>query len=414
MARLQPVRGTHDLLPDQMRRHRNVVDVARNVVGLYGFEEVATPIFEFTQVFSRTLGDTSDIVTKEMYSFEDRNGDHLTLRPENTAGVARSFISEGLAQQIPLKYFYAGPMFRRERPQKGRLRQFHQVGIELIGVASPAADIDVIAAGYRVLSDLGLREQVTLELNTLGDPESRENYRNALIAFLTPHLGNLSTESQERFRRNPLRILDSKNEVDQAIVADAPEFTSFLTEESRLFFDNVKEGLERIGVPYKLNSRLVRGLDYYGHTAFEFTTSALGAQGTVLAGGRYDGLIKLMGGPPTPGVGWAAGIERLAMLVEADLAKQPIVALAPLGDLATEKVQQLGEFLRGNGFVVDVGYSGNLSRRMKRADKLNAAVIVIIGDDELARGVAQIRNMETGEQSEIALDELTTGLAQYR
>ena len=334
MARLQPVRGTHDLLPDQMRRHRNVVDVARNVVGLYGFEEVATPIFEFTQVFSRTLGDTSDIVTKEMYSFEDRNGDHLTLRPENTAGVARSFISEGLAQQIPLKYFYAGPMFRRERPQKGRLRQFHQVGIELIGVASPAADIDVIAAGYRVLSDLGLREQVTLELNTLGDPESRENYRNALIAYLTPHLGNLSTESQERFRRNPLRILDSKNEVDQAIVADAPEFASFLTEESRLFFDNVKEGLERIGVPYKLNSRLVRGLDYYGHTAFEFTTSALGAQGTVLAGGRYDGLIKLMGGPPTPGVGWAAGIERLAMLVEADLAKQPIVALAPLGDLA--------------------------------------------------------------------------------
>ncbi len=414
MARLQPVRGTHDLLPDQMRRHRNVVDVARNVVGLYGFEEVATPIFEFTQVFSRTLGDTSDIVTKEMYSFEDRNGDHLTLRPENTAGVARSFISEGLAQQIPLKYFYAGPMFRRERPQKGRLRQFHQVGIELIGVASPAADIDVIAAGYRVLSDLGLREQVTLELNTLGDPESRENYRNALIAYLTPHLGNLSTESQERFRRNPLRILDSKNEVDQAIVADAPEFASFLTEESRLFFDNVKEGLERIGVPYKLNSRLVRGLDYYGHTAFEFTTSALGAQGTVLAGGRYDGLIKLMGGPPTPGIGWAAGIERLAMLVEADLAKQPIVALAPLGDLATEKVQQLGELLRGNGFVVDVGYSGNLSRRMKRADKLNAAVIVIIGDDELARGVAQIRNMETGEQSEIALDELTTGLAQYR
>ncbi|MBE88398.1 MAG: histidine--tRNA ligase [Rhodospirillaceae bacterium] len=414
MARLQPVRGTHDILPDQMRRHRNVVDVARNVVGLYGFEEVATPIFEFTQVFSRTLGDTSDIVTKEMYSFEDRNGDHLTLRPENTAGVARSFISEGLAQQIPLKYFYAGPMFRRERPQKGRLRQFHQVGIELIGVASPAADIDVIAAGYRVLTDLGLREQVTLELNTLGDPESRENYRNALIAYLTPHRSNLSAESQERFRRNPLRILDSKNEVDQEIVADAPEFASFLTEESRLFFDNVKEGLERIGVPYKLNSRLVRGLDYYGHTAFEFTTSALGAQGTVLAGGRYDGLIKLMGGPPTPGIGWAAGIERLAMLVEADLAKQPIVALAPLGDLATEKVQQLAELLRGSGFVVDVGYSGNLSRRMKRADKLNAAVIVIIGDDELARGVAQIRNMETGEQSEIALDELTTGLAQYR
>ena len=414
MARLQPVRGTHDILPDQMRRHRNVVDVARNVVGLYGFEEVSTPIFEFTQVFARTLGDTSDIVTKEMYSFEDRNGDHLTLRPENTAGVARCFISEGLAQQIPLKYFYAGPMFRRERPQKGRLRQFHQIGIELIGVAGPAADIDVIVAGYRLLSDLGLREQVTLEMNTLGDPESRKNYRDALIAYLTPHLGDLSKESYERFERNPLRILDSKNEGDQKIIADAPELTDFLTEESRVFFDKVKEGLERIGVPYQLNSRLVRGLDYYGHTAFEFTTSALGAQGTVLAGGRYDGLTQLMGGPPTPGVGWAAGIERLAMLKEGDVAKKPIVVLVPLGDMAAAKAQQLAELLRDTGFVVDVGYSGNLSRRMKRADKLNAAVVVIIGEDELARGVAQMRDMKTGEQSEIALDELTTGLAQYR
>jgi len=414
MARLQPVRGTHDLLPDQMRRHRNVVDVARNVVGLYGFEEVATPIFEFTQVFARTLGDTSDIVTKEMYSFEDRNGDHLTLRPENTAGVARCFISEGLAQQTPLKYFYAGPMFRRERPQKGRLRQFHQIGIELIGVAGPAADIDVIAAGYRLLSDLGLREKVTLELNTLGDSESREKYRDALIAFLTPRRGDLSAESRDRLERNPLRILDSKNDGDQEIVADAPEFADFLTDESRLFFDSVKEGLERIDVPYQLNSRLVRGLDYYGHTAFEFTTSELGAQGTVLAGGRYDGLIKLMGGPPTPGVGWAAGVERLAMLVEADVAKQSVVAMVPLGDVATAKAQQLAEILRGDGFAVDVGYSGNLSRRMKRADKLNAVVVVIIGDDELARGVAQMRNMKTGEQSEIALGELTTGLAVYR
>jgi histidyl-tRNA synthetase len=414
MARLQPVRGTHDLLPDQMRRHRNVVDVARNVVGLYGFEEVATPIFEFTQVFARTLGDTSDIVTKEMYSFEDRNGDHLTLRPENTAGVARCFISEGLAQQTPLKYFYAGPMFRRERPQKGRLRQFHQIGIELIGVAGPAADIDVIAAGYRLLSDLGLREKVTLELNTLGDSESREKYRDALIAFLTPRRGDLSAESRDRLERNPLRILDSKNDGDQEIVADAPEFADFLTDESRLFFDSVKEGLERIDVPYQLNSRLVRGLDYYGHTAFEFTTSELGAQGTVLAGGRYDGLIKLMGGPPTPGVGWAAGVERLAMLVEADEVKQSVVAMVPLGDVATAKAQQLAEILRGDGFAVDVGYSGNLSRRMKRADKLNAVVVVIIGDDELARGVAQMRDMKTGEQSEIALDELTTGLALYR
>lgn len=414
MARLQPVRGTHDLLPDDMRRHRQVIDLARETVRLYGFEEIATPIFEFTQVFARTLGDTSDIVTKEMYSFEDRNGDQLTLRPENTAGVARCFISEGLAQQAPLKYFYAGPMFRRERPQKGRLRQFHQIGIELIGVASPAADVDVIAAGHRMLSGLGLDGKVTLELNTLGDTESRNTYRDALISYLIPHWDALSEDSRGRLERNPLRILDSKDEADRAIVAGAPVFSDYLSEGSRDFFAGVEEGLARIGIGYELNPHLVRGLDYYGHTAFEFTTEALGAQGTVLAGGRYDGLIKLMGGPPTPGVGWAAGIERLAMLIEDRTEKAPVLAIVPMGAVATDEAHRLAESLRDGGFAVDVGYSGNLSRRMKRADRLGAAAALVLGEDELSRKVVQLRDMKTGEQSEIALDDVTTGLARYR
>jgi histidyl-tRNA synthetase len=414
MARLQPVRGTHDLLPEQMRRHRHIVDVARDMVRLYGFEEIATPIFEFTQVFARTLGDTSDIVTKEMYSFEDRNGDRLTLRPENTAGVARCFISEGLAQQTPLKFFYSGPMFRRERPQKGRLRQFHQIGIELIGVATPAADVDVIAAGTRLLSALGLADKVTLELNTLGDSVSREAFRAALVSYLTPHRDALSEDSRDRLERNPLRILDSKHEGDREIIANAPVFSEFLTEESHAFFEDVKEGLQRVGISFELNPMLVRGLDYYGHTAFEFTTTELGAQGTVLAGGRYDGLIKLMGGPDTPGVGWAAGIERLAMLVADEETPQPIIAVVPVGELVVQKAHQLAESLRGAGYAVDVGYSGNLSRRMKRADKMRASAALILGEDEMERGVAQVRNMKTGEQSEIALDDLTNGLAQYR
>jgi histidyl-tRNA synthetase len=414
MAKLQPVRGTHDLLPDQMRAHRHIVETARESLRLYGFEEIATPIFEFTQVFARTLGDTSDIVTKEMYSFEDRNGDHLTLRPENTAGVARCFISEGLAQQTPLKYFYAGPMFRRERPQKGRLRQFHQIGIELIGVPGPAADVDVIAAGYRLLADLGLKDKIKLELNTLGDPESRDSYREALVAYLSPRADALSEDSRDRLERNPLRILDSKDEGDRAVIADAPRYSDYLNSESSDFFAAVKDGLSDIGIPFTLNDALVRGLDYYGHTAFEFTTEALGAQGTVLAGGRYDGLIKLMGGPETPGVGWAAGIERLAMLAAFEPAPAKLIAIVPLGAAAERKGRQLAETLRSEGFAVDVGYSGNLSRRMRRADRIGAAAVLILGDDELARGQIQLRDMETGAQSELALDDVTDGVAQYR
>ncbi len=397
-----------------MRGHRHVVDTARRIVERYGFDEVATPIFEFSQVFKRTLGEASDVVTKEMYSFTDKGDEEITLRPENTAGVARAFISEGLAQQVPVRYFYAGPMFRYERPQKGRQRQFHQIGVELIGLPQPQADVEVIAAGVRVLEALGVLGETVLQLNTLGDTESRVAYRDALVAYFEKHREVLSEDSQARLERNPLRILDSKDETDRGIVADAPLFGDFLNADSTEFFDTVKAGLDALDIEYTVSPRLVRGLDYYCHTAFEFVTTALGAQGTVLAGGRYDGLIKMMGGPDTPGVGWAAGVERLSMLCsDVPHARRP-VALIPLGSEAEQEVFKIAERLRCAGFRIELGYSGNLGRRMKRANRVNACAAVIVGDDELARGTATVRNMESGSQDEVALASLEEHLAVYR
>ena len=414
MASLQPVRGTHDLLPDDMRAHRHVSDTACAAAGRYGFDEMATPIFEFSQVFKRTLGDTSDVVTKEMYTFEDKGGDEVTLRPENTAGVARSFISEGLAQNVPVKFFYSGPMFRYERPQKGRLRQFHQIGVELIGVEQAQADLEVIACGARVLDDLGVLGETTLELNTLGDTESRNRYHEALVTYFNDYVDELSPDSQDRLQRNPLRILDSKNERDRDIVAGAPVFEQFLNEDSQAFFATVRDGLDALEIAYTLNPRLVRGLDYYCHTAFEFTTQALGAQGAVIAGGRYDGLIGMMGGRETPGVGWAGGIERLAMLCgDPPPARRPIVVV-PVGDETRAAGFTLTETLRRAEYRVDIGYSGNMSRRMKRANRLNAAAVVILGEDELARQAATVRHMDTGEQEEVSLASLPEFLAPYR
>lgn len=415
MSSLQPVRGTHDLLPDAMRRHRAVVDCARDVAARYGFQEMATPIFEFTEVFKRTLGDTSDIVTKEMYTFapggRDQESESITLRPENTAGVARAFISGGLAQQVPLKAFYAGPMFRRERPQKGRQRQFHQFGVELIGVPQPQADVEVIACGAQILEALGLQDAVVLELNTLGDPESRTAYREALVAYFSDHRDSLSEDSRERLTRNPLRILDSKDEGDRRLVADAPLFERYLNQDSQDFFAAVRAGLDSLGISYRLNPRLVRGLDYYCHTAFEFTTDRLGAQSAVMAGGRYDGLIKTMGGPATPGVGWAAGVERLAMLTgEPSSAPRPIV-IVPVGEAAAEAALKVTQNLRHAGFVAELGYSGNLKKRLQRADKMNARAALLLGEEELAAESATLRDLDSGEQELVKLTSLTERLS---
>lgn len=372
-----------------------------SVVKRYGYGEIVTPIFEFTEVFARTLGETSDVVTKEMYTFTDRSGDSITLRPEGTAGVARAFISGGLAQSLPLKLFYRGPMFRHERPQKGRQRQFHQVGVELLGVEAPQADVEVVSMAWRILQALGLGDKVRLEINTLGDTESRNAYRDALVAYLAPFRDALSEDSRARLDKNPMRVLDSKDDNDKRIVAGAPLIQDCLTPGAHEFFDQVTRGLTAMGIPFTVNPKLVRGLDYYCHTAFEFTTTALGAQGTVLAGGRYDGLIGQMGGPATPGIGWAAGIERLSMLVRDVPETERPVAIIPMGDINAALV--LADRLRAAGLAVEMGFSGNMKKRMVRANKANARMAVILGEDEAARGAATLRDLDSGTQQEVPL-----------
>jgi histidyl-tRNA synthetase len=414
MPALQPVRGTQDLLPEEQRRHRQVVETARAVAERYGYHEIATPIFEFTEVFARPIGETSDIVTKEMYSFADRGGEEITLRPEYTAGIVRAIISNGLTQNLPLKFFASGAMFRYERPQKGRFRQFHQIDVELIGPGQPQADVEVIALAADVLDALGILRRTVLELNTLGDAESRNAYRQALVAYYQSHLDELSEDSRRRLARNPLRILDSKDEGDKRINAEAPHFGDYLTDEARRFFDQVRAGLELLGIAHRVSPRLVRGLDYYCHTAFEFVTTDLGAQGTVLGGGRYDGLMALMGGPDTPGIGWAAGIERLALLIEAPPAPPRPIAVIPVGETSEATASTAAYELRRAGFAVDLGYSGNVARRMKRANKIGARAAVILGEDELARNAATVRDLDTGEQIEVPLAALRDRLAPFR
>ena len=413
MSALQPVRGTRDILPEEMRRHREVIETARRVAARYGYQEMAVPVFEFTEVFSRTLGETSDIVTKEMYTFAMKDGEQLTLRPEATAGIMRALISGGLSQNLPLKFFFAGPMFRHERPQKGRQRQFHQIDIELLGVAEPLGDVEVVAVGAQILEALGVRAKATLELNSLGDPDSRAAYRAVLVEYLRDHLDRLSEDSRARLDRNPLRILDSKDAGDKALVAEAPVFSDYLNDESRDYFAKVREGLDLLGIDYRINPRLVRGLDYYTHTAFEFVTTQLGAQGAVLAGGRYDGLAETMGGPSTPGTGWAGGVERLAMLLDDPPAPPRPIAVIPIGGESEGAALRLSEELRRGGLTVDLGFAGNLSKRMKRANKLNARVAILLGEDELAANAATLRDLDTGVQERVALDQLAEHLAQF-
>jgi len=414
LAKLQPVRGTRDLIGEDARAHLHVIDAARAIAGTYGYSPIETPVFEFTEVFQRTLGETSDIVTKEMYTFQDKGGDSLTLRPEGTAGIARAVLSGGLQNELPLKWCYAGPMFRHERPQKGRLRQFHQIGVELIGVAEPIGDVEVIALATATLDALGVLPATTLELNTLGDNESRGAYREAFVTYLEQFRDRLSEDSKQRLARNPLRILDSKNNDDRAVIADAPSLSDYLTPDAQTFFDAVRGGLDDLGIAYQINPRLVRGLDYYCHTAFEFTTDQLGAQGTVLAGGRYDGLFEMMGGPPTPGVGWAAGIERLAMLTgPTSTGPRPIsvIGIGPTGEKAALRVAQ---DLRQTGFTIELNYRGGLKRGLRRADKIGAAAAVFLGEDELARDGATVRNLDDGSQTDVSLAELKDHLAEYR
>ena len=410
MTPLQPVRGTRDLIGEELRRHRHVIETARRIAELWGFEEWATPILEDTRVFTRSLGDTSDVVMKEMYTFLDRGGDSVTLRPENTAGVCRALVSNGLTQSLPQKVFYAGPMFRYERPQKGRYRQFHQIGIETLGAAEALADAEIIACGQAILEALGVAKDTVLEVNTLGDKESRDAYRSALVSFLSRHEERLSPESRARLHRNPLRVLDSKEAEDRAIVADAPDIFVHLTEAARAHWEALLRWLSVFGVPYRVNPRIVRGLDYYSHTAFEFVTDRLGAQGTVMAGGRYDGLVEEMGGPHTPAVGWAAGVERLAMLADPPPPPVAPVAVIPVGEAAEAEAARVLLALRRAGVRAEMGFRGTLKRRLERANKQGARAAVIVGEQEVARGVAQVKDLRTGDQAEVPLAALAERL----
>ncbi len=403
MSRLQPARGTSDLLPNDMARHRLVIEAARIAASRYGFQEMATPIFEFSEVFSRPLGESSDIVTKENYSFADRGGEMLTLRPENTAGVVRAVISGGLTQNLPLKYFYAGPMFRYERPQKGRMRQFHQVGIEYLGPDHSLADAEVITCGARLLAALGVLDDCVLHINSLGDGESRTAYRSALIDYLEGFEDRLSDDSKTRLKVNPLRILDSKDVGDRSILKNAPQLQDYLNDDSKTHFARTVAALDAAGVTWVFDPLLVRGLDYYCHTAFEFVTNALGAQGTVLGGGRYDGLAEMLGGPRISGVGWAAGVERLAMLVSEAVPASPKVAIVTADVAAQQAAFGLAEALRDSGIDIDLPIGGGMGKKLKKADKAGVRLVVIVGSDELAKNIVLLRDLTDGSQQELPL-----------
>ena len=411
MTPVQPVRGTQSLLGEDADRLAAVVTAFDRVRRLFGFRRVEVPTIEQTAVFARSIGETTDVVSKEMYSFEDRGGESITLRPEFTAGICRAYLSEGWQQYAPLKLATHGSAFRYERPQKGRFREFHQLDAEIIGAAEPQADVEILSFGYQLLQELGIADGVTLELNTLGDPQSREAWREALIDYFRSHRDGLSDDSKDRLERNPLRILDSKDERDRRICADAPTVDASLTAEAADFFAAVTSGADAAGVPWTRNARLVRGLDYYRHTAFEFVTDRLGAQGTVIAGGRYDGLIEALGGPHTPAVGWAAGIERLAMMIEAPARENPIVVIVPLGERAEAEAGRVLSGLRREGVAADMAYRGNMKKRLSKANEAGAAYALIIGDNELDRGEAQLKDLANGEQRSVSLDLISEAIA---
>ncbi len=407
----QAIRGTQDIFGAEAEPFAHVVETFERVRKLYRFRRIEMPVFEKTEVFSRSIGETTDVVSKEMYSFPDRSGENLTLRPEFTAGIARAYITNGWQQHAPLKVATHGPLFRYERPQKGRYRQFHQLDAEIIGAAEPQADVELLVMADQLLKELGIADGVTLMLNTLGDTPTRVFWREALISYFNKHRDALSEVSYQRMAINPLRILDSKDPSDQALVADAPKIDAFFSKATGEFFEQVQKGLDAASVQWTRAPSLVRGLDYYRHTAFEFVTDRLGAQGTVLGGGRYDGLMESLGGSPTPAVGWAAGIERLAMLIGEVKTRGPALVLIPIGDRAQSVAMELLAKLRRRGVSADMDFRGNLKKRLQRANVGGAEAVAIIGDTELDSGNIVLRNLSDGKQYTIplleALDDIT-------
>lgn len=418
---IQAIRGMNDILPTQSPLWQKVEAVLRSSVSAYGYSEIRTPIVENTDLFKRSIGEVTDIVEKEMYTFADNNGDSLTLRPEGTASTVRAGNENGLLYNQEQRLWYMGPMFRHERPQKGRYRQFNQFGVEVYGIGTADIDAEVLMLSARLWEKLGISDHVSLELNTLGDPAERAVYRDALIAFLEQHKEALDEDSKRRMYSNPLRVLDSKDQNVQAILAGAPELMDFLGEESKTHFSQLRELLDAVGIKYTINPRLVRGLDYYNRTVFEWVTSSLGSQGTVLAGGRYDGLVAQLGGKDTPAVGFAMGLERIVLLLETlelnkDIPSEVDVYVTAMGDSCLVEAIKIAQELRSalpNLKVMSHCGGGNVKKQMKRADKSGASVALLIGEDELAEGMVTVKHLRNDiEQQRVARSALGAFLAE--
>ena len=412
--KLQKPKGTQDILPQESAKWQYVEDFARKTFRKYNYGEIRTPIFEHYEVISRSVGDTTDIVTKEMYDFYDKGDRHITLRPEGTAPVVRSYVENKLFApevQKPVKVYYMGSMFRYERPQAGRLREFHQIGAECFGSSNPATDVEMIAMAAQFFKDIGITN-VSLELNSLGNPESRAAYRQALIDYLTPLKPSLSADSQRRLGENPLRVLDSKEPEDKAAVEGAPSILDYLDEESSAYFAAVRSMLETLQIPYVINTNMVRGLDYYNHTIFEFTTEVAGSQLTICAGGRYDGLVAYFGGPETPGVGFGMGLERLLLVLDKQGVELPIetaldVYVAVLGAGANGRALELVQALRAQGFAAERDYlDRKLKAQFKSADIFKAKTLITLGESEVESGQVTVKNNHNREEITVSLDQI--------
>ena len=414
---IQAIRGMNDILPAETPRWQYIERIFRETVSAYGYQEIRMPIVEKTELFKRSIGEVTDIVEKEMYTFEDRNGDSLTLRPEGTASCVRAGIENGLFYNQTQRLWYMGPMFRHERPQKGRYRQFHQMGVEVFGLDGPDVDVELISMTARLWHKLGMASLVKLELNTLGVPAARVIYREKLVEYLLAHVDKLDEDSLRRLQSNPMRILDSKNPAMQDLIEAAPKMADYLDEDSRRHFDGLCKSLDTLGIAYQINPRLVRGLDYYTKTVFEWTTEALGAQGTVCAGGRFDGLVEQLGGKPVSAMGFALGLERLAALlenVELDDSARPHVYFISVGDVAEKMAMQIAEQLRNElpelRLLLNCG-GGSLKSQMKRADKSGAQIALLLGDDELQQGLIALKDLRADiPQEKLAQTELQSWL----
>ncbi|MBY8141851.1 histidine--tRNA ligase [Vibrio fluvialis] len=415
---IQAIRGMNDCLPTQSPLWQKVEGIVKNVISAYGYNEVRMPIVEETNLFSRAVGEETDVVSKEMYTFEDRNGDSLTLRPEGTAGCVRSCIQNSLINRDEQRLWYMGPMFRHERPQKGRYRQFHQCGVEVFGLNGPDVDAELIMMTARLWRELGIDKHVRLELNSIGSQEDRADYRTALVAFLEQHIDVLDEDCKRRMHTNPLRVLDTKNPDIQAILGDAPHLSEYLGEESKAHFAGLCELLDAAGIEYTVNERLVRGLDYYNRTVFEWMTESLGSQGTVCGGGRYDGLVEQLGGKATPAVGFAMGLERLVLMMETlgntDVRRNVDVYMVTAGEgtltAGMKLVEELREQVPGLRVMTHFG-GGNFKKQFKRADKVGAAVALVLGENEVAEKTVVLKDLAGGEQETISQTEIAGKLA---